>query len=105
MTRLLLGLSPKAVKKAGQDDEMLLHAAGESNSMEIVTLLLESNAGIDSTDTQERVPLYYAANEGYVQIVKQLIIYGAAVNHAVSSGHTPLHQAAYQGHDEALQPC
>ncbi|KAE8423144.1 ankyrin repeat-containing domain protein [Aspergillus pseudocaelatus] len=105
MTRFLLGLSPKLRRRAGQDDEQLLHAAGESNSMVIVTLSLESNTGIDSTDTQERFPLHYPANEGYVQIVKQLIIYGAAVDQADSSGHTPLHQAAYQGHDEALQSC
>ena len=65
----------------------------------MVSVLIESGAGINAVDACEGVaPLHTAAKLGHVAIVDFLTANGANVKQADKKGQAPLHIAALVGH-------
>lgn len=103
-----------------------LHFAAEKGHLDIVTLLIDKGANINSRDSNNCTPLHIAAKYGRFCVVKYLINKGAgdqegALHYSALSGHraivsflcksgininsrtianrmTPLHLAASKGH-------
>ena len=79
-----------------------LHSAADADQSEVVKLLLESGAKVDSRDAYGETPLHYAAREGSVESAKLLIAAGADANAKNSNGSTPITFAANQHHEEMI---
>lgn len=65
----------------------------DSNSLDIVRLLLQYGADPNKIDSQSRSPLLYCANDHAVDILKLLIEKGANINYQNKDGTTALHSA------------
>jgi len=67
-----------------------LIAATRCGDEEIVKILIDACAKIDSCDDDEETALLYAATYGYTDILKHLIHHGAFINHKNKDGETAL---------------
>ncbi|KAI1158830.1 hypothetical protein F5B18DRAFT_65083 [Nemania serpens] len=77
--------------------------AAENGHQEIVQLLIERGADIESKGSYGQTPLSWAAGNGHQQIVQLLIERGADIESKDSSGRTPLSWAAENGHLEIME--
>ncbi|XP_051904093.1 caskin-1 isoform X4 [Hippocampus zosterae] len=95
----LLG-SAKKVNVNFQDTDGFspLHHAALSGNMELITLLLESQAAVDIRDQKGMRPLHYAAWQGKAEPMKMLLKSGSSVNVQSDEGQIPLHLSAQHGH-------
>lgn len=99
--QLLQLLFKKGVKVNGPDDggrgncRGLIYASG--GSPDIVKILIEQGAYIESTDEVGYTPLIMAARQGQIEIVKYLLQKGANVNAKNVKGTTALMLAAGAG--------
>ncbi|RXM31962.1 Caskin-1 [Acipenser ruthenus] len=95
----LLG-SAKRVNVNFQDTDgfSALHHAALNGNMELISLLLESQATVDIKDQKGMRPLHYAAWQGKVEPMKTLLKSGSSVNSQSDEGQIPLHLAAQHGH-------
>nr|XP_057906151.1 caskin-1 isoform X7 [Doryrhamphus excisus] len=95
----LLG-SAKKVNVNFQDTDGFspLHHAALNGNMELITLLLESQAAVDIRDQKGMRPLHYAAWQGKAEPMKMLLKSGSSVNGQSDEGQIPLHLAAQHGH-------
>ena len=73
-----------------------------SGSLERVTLLLDSGAGVNSRDTEGLTPLMWAAVGGSTPMMRLLIERGADINLTCHRGKTALMRAASYGRTEAI---
>uniref|UniRef100_A0A671M6G3 Caskin-1-like n=1 Tax=Sinocyclocheilus anshuiensis TaxID=1608454 RepID=A0A671M6G3_9TELE len=73
------------------------HAALNGN-VEVISLLLESQAIVDIRDQKGMRPLHYAAWQGKSEPMKLLLKSGSSVNGQSDEGQIPLHLAAQHGH-------
>ncbi|XP_071081996.1 protein fem-1 homolog B-like [Haliotis cracherodii] len=71
--------------------------------IELVELLLTSNASVNASTGYGATPLHAAADAGRVQVIRLLVKNGANVNSLTQSGDTPCHLAAYRGYSHAVQ--
>jgi ankyrin repeat protein len=78
-------------------DTPLTYAASYGH-VEVVRLLLEGGANVDSADGYQRTALYLAASYGLLDVCRLLLEWGAKVNHLNKWENTPLHTAAGEGH-------
>ena len=65
---------------------------------EVLRVLLEGGANIDSADVVGCTALHLAAGNGRRDMCRQLLDWGAKVDHLDWSKETPLHYAARGGH-------
>ncbi|XP_077590152.1 caskin-1 isoform X5 [Stigmatopora nigra] len=95
----LLG-SAKKVNVNFQDTDGFspLHHAALNGNLELITLLLESQAAVDIRDQKGMRPLHYAAWQGKAEPMKMLLKSGSSVNVQSDEGQIPLHHAAQHGH-------
>ncbi|XP_077474149.1 caskin-1 isoform X6 [Stigmatopora argus] len=95
----LLG-SAKKVNVNFQDTDGFspLHHAALNGNLELITLLLESQAAVDIRDQKGMRPLHYAAWQGKAEPMKMLLKSGSSVNIQSDEGQIPLHHAAQHGH-------
>ncbi|XP_061829672.1 caskin-1 isoform X6 [Nerophis lumbriciformis] len=95
----LLG-SAKKVNVNFQDTDGFspLHHAALNGNMELITLLLESQAAVDIRDQKGMRPLHYAAWQGKAEPMKTLLKSGSSVNGQSDEGQIPLHLSAQHGH-------
>uniref|UniRef100_A0A674N463 CASK interacting protein 1 n=1 Tax=Takifugu rubripes TaxID=31033 RepID=A0A674N463_TAKRU len=95
----LLG-SAKKVNVNFQDTDGFspLHHAALNGNLELITLLLESQAAVDIRDQKGMRPLHYAAWQGKAEPMKMLLKSGSSVNGQSDEGQIPLHLAAQHGH-------
>jgi hypothetical protein len=77
--------------------------AAESGHTEIVQLLVEKGADIDSKDGSGRTALLWAAEKGHKEIVQILVEKGADIDSKNGSGQPVLLWAAGIGHKEIVQ--
>jgi len=77
-----------------------LHLAASSCHTNVVVLLLDKGAKIDSTEKSGATPLHFAAQEGCLDAVKLLLDRGANVNARDNQGRTPLTRSE-QWHQDA----
>jgi hypothetical protein len=93
------GVSPDTSVHTGES--LLVLAAGHSN-WDIVFLLLEFGADINSVDHEHRSPLHYAVLEEDIQIVKKLLEKGVDKRLSDSRGDTALSLAGKKGNSEIM---
>ncbi|KAM8823997.1 caskin-1 isoform 2-T2 [Synchiropus picturatus] len=95
----LLG-SAKKVNVNFQDTDGFspLHHASLNGNLELINLLLESQAAVDIRDQKGMRPLHYAAWQGKAEPMKMLLKSGSSVNGQSDEGQIPLHLAAQHGH-------
>ncbi|XP_045569100.1 caskin-1-like, partial [Salmo salar] len=95
----LLG-SAKRVNVNFQDTDGFapLHHAALSGNLELISLLLESQAAVDIRDQKGMRPLHYAAWQGKAEPMKMLLKSGSSVNGQSDEGQIPLHLSAQHGH-------
>jgi ankyrin repeat protein len=98
--RTELGELPNTDKKekinlVDREGRTPLAYAAQKGCLEIVKLLIEAGAGVDTTDDNSRwTPLHYAAENQHTEVVAHLLKYGANVNaKAGYLGQTPLTEA------------
>ena len=85
------------------DDEVIegctpLWTAAASGRLDVVKLLIERNADVDSRTLTGSTPLRVAAHEGHLDVVRCLVESGADVNARNDCESTPLMAACYFGH-------
>lgn len=85
------GADPNIADEAGNT---ALHAAIQSNNMELIEALLDAGARVDTVSRGTGTPLHQAANSGNIPVADLLIKRGADVNALdCCNGITPLHVA------------
>lgn len=94
-----------ATARSARDGMGAIHAAAETGSVELLTLLLEFGAQPnmvegplrDQSDDSEiepgYVPLHYASRSGSLEAVELLLSHGANPKARTTWAHTPLHEA------------
>lgn len=80
-----------------------LHSAIANRRTEIVALLLDHGADVNSTQADDFTPLHEAAQNGLPDVTQWLLDRGAAVNARLSNGQTPLTLALAAGHDDVAE--
>ena len=86
------------INKKNKDGWTALHIAASKNRLEIVELLIENGAEVDSKGDPSTIfiwqrgftPLHYATVNGHKDIVELLINQGAQVNAKDNTANTPL---------------
>lgn len=87
-------LIKKGASLEGKDMFSPLHAAAGRGNLEIVLLLINNGANVNSRDDRGETPLHHASRE-HAESVELLIKKGADVNVPDQGGATPLHNAVY----------
>ncbi|CAK4438157.1 unnamed protein product [Aphanomyces euteiches] len=98
----LLEASDPSVNKANYEDATPLHEASKKGKLDIVKLLLDHGADVDSTDQDGFTALEWASYNGYFEIVKILLHHDASVNTADKDGMTALMWATRFKYDEIV---
>ena len=80
-----------------------LHMAAMGGHRDIVQLLLEMNAKIETGDQDGKAPLHLAAMVGLIYIVQLLVEKNACLETTDSDGYAPLHVAVKGGHRDVVQ--
>ena len=79
-----------------------LWTAAAAGHLDVVEMLIVSNAEVDGRTFTNSTPLRAAAYVGHFDIVRCLVEHGADVNVFNKSGHTPLMIACYNGHKDVV---
>uniref|UniRef100_A0A671SGB3 Uncharacterized protein n=1 Tax=Sinocyclocheilus anshuiensis TaxID=1608454 RepID=A0A671SGB3_9TELE len=80
-----------------------LHHAALNGNVEVISLLLESQAVVDIKDQKGMRPLHYAAWQGKCEPMKMLLKAGSSVNSQSDEGQIPLHLSSQHGHYEGSE--
>ncbi|KAL4766789.1 ankyrin repeat-containing domain protein [Aspergillus nidulans var. acristatus] len=80
-----------------------LHKAVESNSLQIIRLLLDAGANINSLTSENVTPLYLAAKLDRPFVVEELLRRGARVNLTTRANWSSLHVAISKGHKDVIK--
>jgi ankyrin repeat protein len=100
----LIAKHPEHVNARNDSDEQYaMHAATVGGNTDIVSLLLEHDADVDSRDWAGVTSLHWAAVDGKLDIGQCLLDHGADINALDQEGLTPLFDAARQGRVEFAQ--
>ena len=92
------------VNETIKNQDSALHLAAEMGFKEIVQILVDSKANIESkSNTGNATPLITAAAHNNKSIVKILIKKGACVDATDHTGETSLHKAAKSGYQHIVQ--
>ena len=94
-------LKDGAVIKSG--DYNPLHRAVKCNHLDVVSLLLNEGAKIDSTGVADITALELAAVFGHLDIVKFLVEKGADIHGKPGEDSSPLITAAYEGRKDVVR--
>ena len=101
--RYLVSLEDVDVNHSGEDGFTALHWAGQQNSPEVVQVLIDAGADIETKDEKGRSPLHKACTSGALDVVKMLVEAGANVCVTDYVGETCLLVAAGNGHTETVR--
>jgi hypothetical protein len=84
-------------------EETAMHAAAVGGHSDIISLLLEHDADVDTRDKEGATPLHWAPDGGKLDIGQCLLHHGADINVRDEQGLTPLFDAARQERVEFAQ--
>jgi ankyrin repeat protein len=84
-------------------DATPLYMAALNGYSDVVKLLLEAKANVNTTRENDTTPLFIAAKLGHIEVVKALLAAKADVNIARADGMTPLKIARKKGFDEIVK--
>lgn len=103
--RLLLELKPKLLnEKFLRSADSPLHHAAWHGQPDVLVLLLEKGALLDSLNHHKQTPLMLACKNGRISCIERLVEWGANVlMFDASHGRTCLHYTAKSGHILCLQ--
>ena len=88
----------------GQNGRSALHFASRKGYTDIVNILLDNGASVESRDTDYgRTPLFFAAAKGQTDVVRALVSAGADVNTQRNDGRSALSIASEEGHTEVAK--
>src|SRR5262249_4059965 len=105
------GVDPRASTHVGQT---AVHAAAaykdfvndppvdrknRRNAVEVMRLLAQAGAEVDSADDQGMAPVHPAVQDGYLETTQFLLDHGADLNRSVTKGETPLFLAVVADSD------
>jgi len=79
------------------NNNIALHLATESGSVDIIKLIISNGISVNLTNTDDNTPLHVSAKFGYLEATKVLVENGAAINKTNKYGDTPLMMAAHYG--------
>jgi ankyrin repeat protein len=80
-----------------------LHYAVKRNNYEIIELLLQHHAKVDTIDVFGQIPLNLISKDTTVEIILLLLKYGSNLNQRSYLGQTPLHSLVLQGSYETAR--
>ena len=80
-----------------------IHYACEEGHTDIVKLLLDHGAEINTATNNGWQAIHHAANKGHTDIVKLLLDHNAKVNATTNNGWQAIHLAAEQGHTDIVK--
>ena len=102
-TRCLLANGADRDALYGEDLWAALHCAAGQAVEEIISLILDHGADVDSSTMRGLTPLYIAGAHGRDSLVKILLSRGADVNRSNNLGWSTLHRAAERGHEQVVR--
>lgn len=79
-----------------------LHLAAENACLEMVKLLLDNGASIDTRSSSKTTPFYRAARGGSIEVLRLLHEKGSEVDAKTWDNWTPLMEAVENGHEPAI---
>ncbi|CAC5420393.1 unnamed protein product [Mytilus coruscus] len=78
-----------------------LHVAAMKGFLQVLKILIENEADVDSKNEEEQTPLHLAADSGRTNCVRELLNADhSAANDEDENSNTPLHLAALSGHSK-----
>ncbi|KAJ7813914.1 ankyrin repeat-containing domain protein [Mycena leptocephala] len=86
-----------------KDSLTLLHYASIGGHTEVVKLLVEHGADVNTIDTDYDTALHYASTHGRKDVVKVLVQHGIHGNAMNKTNQTTLHMASINGHTEVVK--
>lgn len=79
-----------------------VHFASKAGSVEVLKVLMEYGANLNSRAKSESLPLHYSSNMGHIEVTRFLLEKGADVDSRNQYGRTPLQYAANFKHTEVV---
>lgn len=80
-----------------------MHIAAENGLMNILKILLDSQADINAQTKSLDTPLLYAINSGHIEVALYLIQRDGRVDINNQHGDLPIHVTAERGHIKVLE--
>ena len=103
IVRYLVGLPEVDVNHLSAHNHTALHFAVQLSKTDLVQVLIDAGAEVETRSYQGGTPLYDACASGAPEIVKMLVEAGAGVRATDNEGCTCLHSAAYSGHIDTVR--
>ena len=101
--RYLVCLPEVDLNHQGTKNYTALHVAVERKHADVVQVLIDAGADIETTGDRGRLPLHLASRLGQLTTVKMLVKAGADVRAADPRRYTCLIQAAHFGHTDTVR--
>ena len=101
--RYLVGLPDDDLDFRDSDNHTALHLAVREKLTDVVQLLIDAGADIETENKDGWSPLHSACEAGELDVVKMLVEAGAGVRATNYKGWTCLHVAACFGHTETVR--
>ena len=101
--RYIVGLREVDLNHKGFNDLTALQNAVDKEHPDVVQLLIDAGADIETKDEEGQSPLHWASRSGSLAIVKMLVEAGAGVCVTDNEGRTCLTLAGANGHTEIVR--
>ena len=90
------------VRNQYRGEDVPLHRAAQSGSLNTMKLLLENDAKVSAQTNDGSTPLHFASEQGHYGVVALLIEHDADINVKRKDGNSSLHLAARKNHTEIV---
>ncbi|KAI6170532.1 Serine/threonine-protein phosphatase 6 regulatory ankyrin repeat subunit B [Aphelenchoides bicaudatus] len=101
--KTLIDKSPHLINVTDNYNRYPIHYAAWNGRCDIIKLLLESNADVNSLTRSSESALYLASKVGNVECARILLSNGADINRQTYQGYTSIHVAAETGNYEVAK--